>query len=166
MDDNILGDADDDANFLSRMVFFWVNPLISKGIAGRLRKIDDLFDLPSSLNIANLTETFHQSIENSKSLFVALHKSFGREFYSIGLLRLIADMSGFSGPILLGGLLTSSDDEDENTTSYKPYLYALGLFGSTMLGRFVFDQTIQLTSFNQKKIQLHFPVHISTGVCL
>lgn len=141
MDENILGDADDNANLLSRSMFYWVNPLIEKGIAGNLKKVDDLFDLPASLNIASLTEVFHQSVHATRSLFRALHKSFSREFYSIGLLRLMADMSGFAGPVLLGGLLRSSDSTDANgddtaiNHSYKPYLYALGLFGSTLLGR-------------------------------
>lgn len=138
MDENILGDADDNANIFSRFLFYWVNPLIEKGIAGKLKKLDDLFDLPSSLNIYNLSDKFHQAISDRKSLFRALHKTFGREFYAIGLLRLMADMSGFCGPILLGGLLTSSNKADENQdlrTNYKPYLYALGLFASTLLGR-------------------------------
>ncbi len=139
MDENILGYADDNANFFSRLIFYWVNPLIEKGISDKLKKIDDLFDLPGRLNVASLAETFHQHVSNTKSLFTALHKSFGREFYSIGLLRLLADMSGFSGPILLGALLSTSDNSDETIDqqrdNYKPYLYALGLFGSTLLGR-------------------------------
>lgn len=139
MDENILGDADDNANVFSKFIFYWVNPLIEKGIAGKLRKVDDLFDLPESLNIASLADTFHQYVSNKKSLFRALHKSFSREFYSIGLLRLTADMAGFAGPVLLGGLLSSSGESDGNDhqiNSYiKPYLYALGLFGTTLLGR-------------------------------
>lgn len=138
MDENILGHADDNTNFLSKLLFYWVNPLIEKGISGHLKKVDDLFDLPESLNIANLTETFNQSVNNTRTLFRAMHKSFSREFYSIGLLRLTADMSGFAGPILLGGLLSSSGNSSENddpTPHYQPYLYALGLFVSTLLGK-------------------------------
>lgn len=140
MDDNILGHADDNTNFFSKLIFHWVNPLIEKGISGNLKKLDDLFDLPESLNIASLTDKFHQSVSNTKSLFRALHKSFSREFYSIGLLRLMADMSGFAGPLLLGGLLSSSDSSKENIDqrdNFKPYLYALGLFASTLLGKSV-----------------------------
>ncbi|KAG4079388.1 hypothetical protein HA402_008080 [Bradysia odoriphaga] len=139
MDENVLGDADDDANIFSKFLFVWVNPLIEKGIAGKLKKLDDLFDLPVSLNIGNLADKFHQSINDRKTIFRALHKSFGREFYAIGLLRLMADMSGFCGPVLLGGLLSSSNRSDEKLdqrTSYKPYLYALGLFASTLLAAF------------------------------
>ncbi|KAJ6648254.1 ATP-binding cassette sub-family C member 10 [Pseudolycoriella hygida] len=136
MDENILGEADDGVGFLSKMIFYWVNPLIKKGIAGKLKKVDDLFDLPESLNIACLAETFFFYVGSSRSLFRALHKSFCREFYSIGLLRLTADMSGFAGPLLLGGLLTNSENADGNNDTiehYQPYLYALGLFGSTLL---------------------------------
>lgn len=134
IDEDILGDADDDASFLSKFIFYWVNPLIKKGIAGKLKEVDDLFDLPESLNIASLTETFHQSVDNKRTLFRALHKSFGREFYSIGLLRLMSDMSGFCGPILLGLLLRGTDSTEN---SYRPYLCALGLFGSTLLGTYI-----------------------------
>lgn len=138
MDENILGHADDNANFLSKSIFYWVNPLIEKGISGNLKKVDDLFDLPESLNIATLTETFHESVNNTRTLFRAMHKSFSREFYSIGLLRLLSDMSGFAGPILLGGLLSSSESStniSDQNLNYKPYLYALGLFTSTLLGK-------------------------------
>lgn len=108
-------------------------------MSGKLKKVDDLFDLPESLNVASVAERFHQSVRHTKSLFRALHKSFGREFYSIGLYRLTADMSGFAGPILLGGLLSTAGNNAEGngdeSMSYQPYLYALGLFGSTLLCR-------------------------------
>lgn len=141
--------------------------MIEKGICGNLKKVDDLFDLPESLNIASLADRFHQSVDNTKKLFHALHKSFSREFYSIGLLRLMADMSGFAGPILLGGLLTTSSDSTENNAEngdYKPYLYALGLFASTLLGKVTKPQS-QARNHNEFNFQLPFLELISIGVC-
>ncbi|KAH8412794.1 hypothetical protein KR009_005755, partial [Drosophila setifemur] len=123
-----LGHAQDEANLASRFLFHWVHPLISKGVAGKLRKIEDLFDLPEALNITRLSERLHLALSQSQSLWRALHKCFGVEFYLIGILRLIADLSGFAGPLLLGGLLRQ-DHKDEN----QVYYYALGLFGSTLL---------------------------------
>ncbi|XP_017097826.2 ATP-binding cassette sub-family C member 10 [Drosophila bipectinata] len=123
-----LGHAQDEANLGSRFIFHWVQPLISKGVAGKLRKIEDLFDLPEALNITRLSERLHLALSQSQSLWKALHRCYGVEFYLIGLLRLIADLSGFAGPLLLGGLLRQ-DHQDP----YQVYYYALGLFGSTLL---------------------------------
>ncbi|XP_039502253.1 ATP-binding cassette sub-family C member 10 [Drosophila santomea] len=123
-----LGHAQDEANWGSRFLFHWVQPLILKGVAGKLRKIEDLFDLPDALNITRLSEKLHLALSQSQSLWRALHRCFGVEFYLIGILRLIADLSGFAGPLLLGGLLRQ-DHADPN----QVYYYALGLFGSTLL---------------------------------
>lgn len=127
-----LGNAQDEAPWLSRLLFYWVNPLIDKGLMGKLQKVDDLFDLPESLSITNITEHFQNSLEGTKSLFRALHRNFGLEFYAIGILRFVADTSGFAGPILLAGLLNERATDNKGT-DLKPYLYALGLFGTTLL---------------------------------
>lgn len=129
-----LGAAQDDAPLLSRLLFYWVNPLIDKGISGHLKKIDDLFDLPESLTISNISERLQNAIDDSSSLFKALHRSFGFEFYAIGILRFIADMSGFAGPLLLGALI-SERTTDKTGTDLKPYFYAMGLFASTLLSK-------------------------------
>lgn len=127
-----MGHAQDEASKLSRLIFYWVNPLIRKGVAGYLHKIDDLFMLPETLRVTKLGEKLRISIDSTKSLFKALHKAHGVEFYFIGLFRLISDMSGFVGPLLLGQLL-SAETNTENASS-MPYVYALGLFASTLSG--------------------------------
>lgn len=126
-----LGAAHDGYNFVSRLIFHWVNPLIAKGVLGKLRKNDDLFDLPECLNIKRLFENLQKSIDTSRSLFKALHRSFGVEFYAIGILRLFSDMSNFAGPLLLGGLLRSGTNADAN--SKHAYYYAAGLFATTLI---------------------------------
>lgn len=45
------------------------------------------------------------------SLLRALHHCFAVQFYSIGMLKLVADMAGFAGPILLNKLVTFVEDE-------------------------------------------------------
>lgn len=50
-DERALGHAQDEAVLLSRLTFYWVNALIKKGVAGYLRRIDDLFMLPENLHI-------------------------------------------------------------------------------------------------------------------
>ncbi|EDW64800.1 ATP-binding cassette sub-family C member 10 [Drosophila virilis] len=132
LNEALLGHAQDEASWPSRFVFHWVQPLISKGVAGKLRRIEDLFDLPDALNITRLSERLHLALSQSQSIFRALHKCFGLEFYLIGLLRLVADISSFAGPLLLGGLLRQDSYQDGQTDG-RAYYYALGLFGSTLL---------------------------------
>lgn len=126
-----LGAAHDGFNFFSRLIFHWVNPLIAKGVSGKLRRNDDLFDLPECLNVRRLFENLQKNIDGGRSLFKALHRSFGLEFYLIGILRLFSDLSNFAGPLLLGGLLRSGVDADSN--SQHAYYYAAGLFATTLL---------------------------------
>lgn len=126
-----LGAAHDGFNFLSKLIFHWVNPLIKKGVLGKLRKNDDLFDLPECLNIKKLFEKLQMNLNLSKSLFRALHRSFGVEFYAIGILRLLSDLSNFAGPLLLGGLLRSGAVNDDPTQ--QAYYYAFGLFFTTLI---------------------------------
>ncbi|KAL9928388.1 ATP-binding cassette sub-family C member 10 isoform 1-T2 [Glossina fuscipes fuscipes] len=133
-----LGHAQDEANLCSRFLFHWVDPLISKGVAGNLKRIEDLFDLPDALNISRISERFQTSVSSTKKLFWALHKVFGKEFYFIGILRFVADISTFAGPLLLGGLLAQEpahNDHDEEV-NWQPYLYAFGLFCTQLLYAF------------------------------
>uniref|UniRef100_A0A7G3AAP6 ABC-type xenobiotic transporter n=1 Tax=Lutzomyia longipalpis TaxID=7200 RepID=A0A7G3AAP6_LUTLO len=130
LEESSLGPAQDGVTCISRILFYWVNDLIDKGVQGALRKVEDLFDLPECLSIVTITEKFQKSIDQTKTLFWALHKSFGREFYTIGLLRFLGDISGFAGPLLLGGLI-GKENSDSSETS--PFLYAFGLFGSAII---------------------------------
>lgn len=134
-DDIVLGPAQDRASFVSRLYFSWVNPLIRIAVERRLQSINDLFALPESMAFTRITEKFQQNIDRSRTLFQALHSSFGREFYLIGVLRLIADMSGFAGPLLLGGLLRS---EFDSLTLFRSdaLIYAGGLFAAAMVASF------------------------------
>ncbi|KAK5643745.1 hypothetical protein RI129_007590 [Pyrocoelia pectoralis] len=49
-----LGVAMEDDSWFSRLIFHWVNPLMKKGVDGRLHHPDDLYDLPDSLNSTTL----------------------------------------------------------------------------------------------------------------
>lgn len=134
-DDRPLGPAQSRAPWLSKLYFSWVNPLITSAIEKQLKSINDLFALPESMSFLRITEKFQQNIHRSRTLFHALHSSFGKEFYLIGFLRLVADTSGFAGPLLLGGLLHSEFDEDARFTS-EALMYATGLFLAAMLASY------------------------------
>lgn len=69
-----------------------------------------------------------------RTLFVALHKCFWVQFYSIGVLKLIADCSGFAGPMLLNRLVGFIEDKGEDVR--LGYAYAAGLFFTALLAAF------------------------------
>ncbi|CAG9799085.1 unnamed protein product [Chironomus riparius] len=131
-EDFVLGTAQDGYNILSKIIFHWVSPLIIKGTLGKLRKVEDLFDLPDCLNIKYISESFQVNIRTGITLFKALHRSFAYEFYLVGILRLVSDLTSFGGPLLLGGLLrTGMSENDEN--NYESFYYAGGLFLCTLI---------------------------------
>ncbi|KAF5302801.1 hypothetical protein FQA39_LY01981 [Lamprigera yunnana] len=54
-DPHYLGVAMEDSTWLSNLLFYWVNPLMKKGVDGKLNNPDDLYDLPDSLNSTTLS---------------------------------------------------------------------------------------------------------------
>ncbi|XP_060803806.1 uncharacterized protein LOC106135400 [Amyelois transitella] len=68
------------------------------------------------------------------TLLRALHTCFGLQFYSIGILKLVSDMAGFAGPLLLNYLIAFVDDE--SIDAHLGYLYASGLLAATLVSAF------------------------------
>lgn len=123
-----------------------MNPLIDKGLGGNLKSIDDLFDLPESLSLHNTAERLHNAVTQTVSLFKALHRVFGYEFYLIGLLRFICDMFGFSQPLLLAALLNNTG-ENKTGSDWRAYAFAASLFATTLLGKLAISFYIKRTIF-------------------
>ncbi|XP_054002835.1 ATP-binding cassette sub-family C member 10 [Hylaeus anthracinus] len=154
-----LGIAMENATAISKLLFNWVNPLMKKGVHGLLNNSDDLFDLPEYISTNTISqkidkhlqnvprnvndrrenngltlETDVETIRNKMTLFRLLHKCFGWEFYSVGILKFITDCTSFMGPILLNKLVGFIEDKDESV-SYG-YLYASLIFISALIGAF------------------------------
>lgn len=87
---------------------------------------------PSTSNTPDVA--FNNTRKYNVSLLSALHKCFWFQFYSIGILKLVADCAGFAGPLLLNKLVSFIENGDEEM-SYG-YAYASGLFISTVIGLF------------------------------
>lgn len=91
-----------------------------------------IFTFPASG--ATLSEPSEQDVAivdavRSASLLRALHSCFWVQFFSIGILRLIADISAFAGPMLLNKLVGFIEDKSEDIK--WGYIYALGLVITT-----------------------------------
>jgi ATP-binding cassette subfamily C (CFTR/MRP) protein 10 len=152
IDPHHLGVAQEDSTLCSNLLFHWVNPLMNKGVAGRLNQAEDLFDLPLEVSTGYISHKMQATLTNtipeentelrpitnssrhhqSPSLFKALHKCFGWQFYGIGILKFIADIAGFFGPMLLHGLVNFIEHKTE--AMINGYMYAAGLFASTAIG--------------------------------
>lgn len=84
-------------------------------------------------NTELMLETDVKVIRNRMTLFHLLHKCFGWEFYTVGILKFITDCSSFMGPILMNRLIGFIEDKNE-PVSYG-YLYASLIFISALIGR-------------------------------
>ncbi|XP_078051150.1 ATP-binding cassette sub-family C member 10 isoform X1 [Augochlora pura] len=158
-DPTYLGTAMENVTITSKILFHWVNPLMKKGVHGLLNHSDDLFDLPEYIstnvisqkldyhlqntpsNVNNrmenhelMMETDVQTVTKKVTLLHLLHKCFGWEFYSVGILKFINDCSLFVGPILLNKLIGFVEDKNESV-SYG-YLYATLIVISALIGAF------------------------------
>ena len=63
-DPSYLGIAKENTPLLSRLLFYWVHPLIKKGRLGRLKSAEDLFDVPVSISAPIVSDKFQQAKEN------------------------------------------------------------------------------------------------------
>ncbi|XP_047483384.1 ABC transporter C family member 13-like [Penaeus chinensis] len=145
-----LGIAEERVNILSYLTFYWVNALMEKGALGHLRTQDDLHDLPIEMRTDVIAHKVNKTIlvnqplpvegtdepppQKKYSLLRVLHKCFGVQFYSIGILKLVGDGLGFAGPLLLHELVTFIENKDGDTIS--GYTYAGGLCGAALVATF------------------------------
>ena len=176
--------SEDRANFLSRLSFWWVEPLMRRGAMCLLQKPEDLLQLPRSLETDGIRKRFraiilqgqrrhslnqksHYSLSRAStpsrmvieseddddsgtwedslranmsspdiqakctpvddpnktqatvepneyrmSLFWALNHAFGARYYPLGLLKLLADMTNFAGPLLLHALVSFMENRN------------------------------------------------------
>ncbi|XP_018573016.1 multidrug resistance-associated protein 7 [Anoplophora glabripennis] len=165
-DPTYLGVAMEEANWFSKLLFYWVNPMMEKGLQGKISNSDDLYDLPMSLNCglisaklskhlsrgkgreSNSAEDLPSTIssastptsvdvsfagtgKNKTTLFMALHRCFWVQFYSVGILKFVADCAAFAGPMLLNRLVGFIEDKSEDVE--WGYIYAAGLMSTTVV---------------------------------
>lgn len=130
-----LGTAKESSGFISVLFFTWVTPMMRKGACGFLRSAENLFELPLSLSTRNIALNFHRwTVTKGLPLLKSLHISFGLEFYSVGILKLLSDAMGFCGPLLLNQLVTFIEDGDNDQEIWVGYSYVGGLFGAAIVG--------------------------------
>lgn len=168
-DPSYLGVALENVTWLSKLLFYWVNPLMEKGVQCKLSNSEDLYDLPFSLNCGTISTKLDKALtgnvdevrrrrlselqysasmssqstpvspdvsfigvkKHNVSLFKALHKCFWVQFYSVGILKFIADCAGFASPMLLNLLISFIENKSEDIK--WGYLYAFLLMSTTLI---------------------------------
>jgi len=176
-DELLISDSDTDSvdvsvirtNPLSTITFSWVNPLMKRGAKGQISSVDDVFELPSSLNTVFVSERFHSVLccckatvdsqhrtvtdhtssadsvpgtvssqllmseyKHCTTLLKGLMRTFGTEYFLVGLLKLFGDSMSFVGPILLNMLLNFM--VDRSLPVWHGIIYTAALLLSTLLG--------------------------------
>eukprot|EP01124_Arcella_intermedia_P029518 TRINITY_DN625_c0_g1_i1.p1 TRINITY_DN625_c0_g1~~TRINITY_DN625_c0_g1_i1.p1 ORF type:complete len:1466 (+),score=369.04 TRINITY_DN625_c0_g1_i1:648-4400(+) len=119
----------DTASFPSKVVFWWMNPLLKLGDKRPL--IDqDVPPIPKDDKVQNLAEKLEfemdlDSLNPQKSLFKCVMRCWKREFIASALFKLLGDAFSFCGPLLLQQIVLHL--ETPNAPMWEGVLYAVGL---------------------------------------
>lgn len=62
--------------FLSKLIFYWVTPLMEKGVRGSLKHSDDLYDLPESITTASIVYNIDKHIRKTVLSFFCFNDLF------------------------------------------------------------------------------------------
>lgn len=108
----------------------------SKQQGAAIRNRQDQWPRPVSSNLLNgtwssLDQEEALELDGDVRLLSVLHEAFGWRYYLLGVLKLVSNMLGFAGPLLLSSLVGFMEEEDAPISWGASC--ALGLFGSTLL---------------------------------
>uniref|UniRef100_A0AAR2JB30 ATP-binding cassette, sub-family C (CFTR/MRP), member 10 n=1 Tax=Pygocentrus nattereri TaxID=42514 RepID=A0AAR2JB30_PYGNA len=123
--------AEDGCSCLSRLLYLWLNLQLKQGQRGELERPSDVFQLPRKLRTKAITQRDRQEVK----LLWVLHKAFGPRYYFLGVLKLLASLLAFAGPLLLSALVDFM--ETEGAPLSRGVWCAVGLFLSTFLAAFL-----------------------------
>ncbi|KAM9666204.1 ATP-binding cassette sub-family C member 10 isoform 1-T2 [Trichechus inunguis] len=130
--------AEDGESWLSRFSYAWLAPLLARGARGELRQPQDICHLPYRLRPTYLACVFQEHWQEGVQLWRALYRAFGQCYLTLGLLKLVGTMLGFSGPLLLSLLVGFLEERQEPLS--QGLLYALGLSSGAVLGAVLQNQ--------------------------
>ncbi|KAJ8922563.1 hypothetical protein NQ315_007593 [Exocentrus adspersus] len=65
-DPTYLGVAMEETNWFSKLLFYWVNPMMKKGYQGMIVSSEDLYDLPMSLNSSLVSAKLNKQLRGEK----------------------------------------------------------------------------------------------------
>ncbi|XP_053568742.1 ATP-binding cassette sub-family C member 10 isoform X2 [Bombina bombina] len=135
--------AEDGESWLSRFFYLWMSPLMQSGACGKLNRPQDVYLLPARLQTNRIRKQFLSKSSSGAQgvlrLLPTLHACFGVRYYSLGLLKLFANLLGFLGPLLLNLLVNFMETAGEPLSwgvLYTIALFASGFFGALLQNQF------------------------------
>ncbi|KAK3795777.1 hypothetical protein RRG08_031858 [Elysia crispata] len=122
------------ANILSKMLYWWLNPLFKKGYKGWLEESDMYNVCPSDSSKTTgekLKRAWNKELERQKlgkqaSFLRALLRAFGVEYMLFGIIALFEEIVKVSQPLLLAEFLDYFTP-GSSMSSTKAWLYATGV---------------------------------------
>eukprot|EP00127_Corallochytrium_limacisporum_P007530 Clim_evm52s253 gene=Clim_evmTU52s253 len=136
------GWPEEDANFFSRITFWWMTDMI---VLGHKRPLEsgDLWSLSDDLKTENLQKKFMEHWERDlrkgkANVFRTILLGFGRQFYMAALFKACQDILAFVSPQLLKALITFA--KDLNAPWYHGAMLAGMMFSTAMLQSVVLHQ--------------------------
>lgn len=88
----------------SRLVFSWASSLVGHGL--QQAELCDLPALPPGDSVSGASQAF-QAAHTDGSLIRTFFRAFGAHYLFLGLLKLVVDLLGFAGPLLLNEIVVS-----------------------------------------------------------
>ena len=136
--------GEEEASFVSVLLFHWLDYLFIKGFN---KKIDfiDLPELPEMMNVQKIIKTFqknyNQQTEGIKVLIFPLLKSFGAKFIVGSVLKAVNDVFLFIGPLILRKLLNVMEN---GGSASRGYFWCVLLFLSSLVMYIVSNQQFRV----------------------
>ncbi|KAL4146488.1 hypothetical protein PRNP1_012352 [Phytophthora ramorum] len=115
------------ANWISRVTFSWLGPLLTLGAQQPLQT-EDLWGLEAEDDTERVTSSLRKALqagENGQSLWIPIRKAFGFNMYVAGACKLTGDCFGFVGPICINALIKYVEDPKTAWFASSHYGYVL-----------------------------------------
>ncbi|KAL6591713.1 P-loop containing nucleoside triphosphate hydrolase protein [Neocallimastix sp. 'constans'] len=120
------------ASFLSRITYWWINPLFTTGHRRPLED-NDLYLLDPKFEEKKLTENFYREWnkelikrKDKPNIVKTFIRVFGPKWIPSGILKFLSDCCNLTSPIILELLLDFVSNE-ETEESYKGWIYAVSM---------------------------------------
>uniref|UniRef100_A0A8C4Z867 ATP-binding cassette, sub-family C (CFTR/MRP), member 10 n=1 Tax=Gadus morhua TaxID=8049 RepID=A0A8C4Z867_GADMO len=155
--------AEDGSGYFSRLFYRWLDPLLERGRRGQLDGLGHVYHLPRARHLPAGSRTPPQEealpeLGGDVRLLGVLHRAFGWWYYALGVLKLVGNLLGFAGPLLLGQLVGFMEDPDAPPS--RGALVTLGLFSSSLLSAFLRN----LYGFHVSKVALSARAAVVTAI--
>ncbi|OWA53530.1 Multidrug resistance-associated protein 7 [Hypsibius exemplaris] len=122
-------------------LFLWVDPLMRRGANGRLRRADDLFEMPQKLRADQHAEALQRELaRNAKSskyyLPQVLIRLWGLRWLLLGVMKFAYSFLQYSSPLFVNVLVETIENPGKYP-EYVGYLYGFGLIAVNLISNAV-----------------------------